>query len=203
MSHSPKVQATIDAYLVSLRRSLGELPAEDVNDILREIRGHILERAEAAGELNEEQLVAILRALGRPEDLGPLYQTESLARRARFSLSPSLILQTTMRWAMRSLAGFGVFLAGLTGYGIAAGLLLSAVLKPFFPSNVGLWTSAYPASLHIGFETGTPPAARELLGWWIVPFGLVAGAGLFLLTTLFLRRMLRLMRRPRHLPRSR
>src|SRR6202011_5721851 len=50
MSSSERLQRKIDAYLAELRRSLGELPAEDVQEILREIRGHILERAEASGE---------------------------------------------------------------------------------------------------------------------------------------------------------
>lgn len=200
MTTSPALQTKIDAYLSTLRRSLGELPAEDVHDILREIRGHILERAEAAGELTEDRLVAILRSLGRPEELGPLYQTEALVERARVSLSPTLILKTTTRWAMRSLAGFGVFLVGLTGYGIAAGFVVSAILKPFFPANVGLWLGNM--SLHIGYESGAHAGSRELLGWWLVPFGLVFGCALFFLTTLFLRRMLRLIRRPRQLPPS-
>jgi uncharacterized membrane protein len=93
MSHSEKQQAKIDAYLAQLRRSLGELPPEEVSEILREIRGHILERAEASGELNDERLVAILKALGRPEEIAPLYQAESLMARARTSLSPSLLLR--------------------------------------------------------------------------------------------------------------
>ncbi len=114
-------QTRIDAYLMKLRRSLGELPSEDVNDILREIRSHILDRAEASGELTNEKLVQILKDLGRPEDIGPLYQAEALVTRARSSFSPTLILRTTMRWAMMSIVGFLAFLSGLMGYGLALG----------------------------------------------------------------------------------
>ena len=57
--------------------------------ILQEIRGHILERAEATGELTEDRLVGILKALGRPEDIAPLYQAEALMARARSSFSPT------------------------------------------------------------------------------------------------------------------
>ena len=39
MSQTQKLQEKIDAYLMQLRRSLGELPPEEVNEILREIRG--------------------------------------------------------------------------------------------------------------------------------------------------------------------
>ena len=41
------LQTRVDTYLMRLRRSLGELPPEEVNDILREIRSHILDRAES------------------------------------------------------------------------------------------------------------------------------------------------------------
>ena len=148
-----------------LRRSLGELPAEDVNDILREIRGHILERAETAGEMTDESLQRILRELGQPEDIGPLYQTEAMVARARSSFSPSLIFSTTLRWAMRSFVGFVVFLAGLLGYGTALGFLICAILKPFMPEQVGMWVGSD------GFTIGTITAhgaRHELLGWWLI-----------------------------------
>ena len=53
MSYTSEQQTRIDAYLMKLRRSLGDLRPEDVNEILREIRGHILERAEAIGEVTK------------------------------------------------------------------------------------------------------------------------------------------------------
>src|SRR5260221_1885284 len=123
-SYDQPIQTRIDAYLMRLRRSLGELPPEDVNDILREIRGHILERAEAAGATTDEALMRILRELGQPEDIGPLYQADVMVARARSSLSPSLMLRTTMRWGMRSFLGFVVFLSALLGYGTALGFLV-------------------------------------------------------------------------------
>lgn len=39
-------------------------------------------------------------------------------------------------------------------------------------------------SLRMGFY-GPPAGARELLGWWVVPLGLVVGCGLLVLTTRF------------------
>jgi hypothetical protein len=53
-------QTRIDTCLMRLRRSLGELPPEEVNEILREIRSHLLDRAEASGELTDEKLARIL-----------------------------------------------------------------------------------------------------------------------------------------------
>jgi uncharacterized membrane protein len=188
MSYTSEQQTRIDAYLMKLRRSLGDLRPEDVNEILREIRGHILERAEASGEVTNDRLVEILKDLGRPEDIGPLYQAEAMVARARSSFSPALILRTTMRWAMMSVRGFVVFLAGLVGYGMSFGFLLCAILKPFMPDQVGAWVS--PAGFSIG--TVTPvPNAHEVLGWWLIPFCLVAGALALVLTTRILRWTLR------------
>jgi uncharacterized membrane protein len=190
MNHPERLQTKIDAYLMQLRRSLGELPPEEVGEILQEIRGHILERAEASGELTEERLVAILKALGRPEEIAPLYQAESLVARARTSLSPSLVLRGALRWAMLSVWGFALFILGLLGYGLAFGFLFSGLGKIVAPHEIGAWLSPH------GFTIGThsDPGAREVLGWWLVPVGLGLGSVLLVGTTRFLRWALRFAR---------
>ena len=190
MSHPERLQAKIDAYLAQLRRSLGELPPEEVSEILREIRGHILERAEGSGELNDERLVAILKALGRPEEIAPLYQAESLMARARTSLSPSLLLRGALRWAMLSLRGFGLFFLGLLGYGLALGFIVGAAGKIVAPQQVGAWLG--PHGFNIG--TNSDLDARDVLGWWLVPFGFAFGTLLLVGTTRLLRWSLRFAR---------
>jgi hypothetical protein len=196
MSHPERLQTRIDAYLMQLRRSLGELPPEEVADILREIRGHILERADAAGDMSEERLVAILQALGRPEDLAPLYQAEALVARARTSYSPTLLLRGALRWAMLSVRGFAIFLAGLVGYGIALGFLAGGFGKMIAPHDVGAWVS--PGSFSIG--TNNNPSAHEVLGWWLVPVGLAVGASALVGTTWVLRWSLGFARLRRPMP---
>jgi len=54
--------------------------------------------------------------------------------------------------------------------------------------------------VRLGF--GNIPAGREVLGWWIVPFGLVVGCGLVMLTTRFAVWCARRNRRPSVLSRS-
>ena len=195
------IQTRIDSYLMNLRRCLRELPAEDVNDILREIRSHILDRAEAEGELTDERIVEILKALGKPEDIGPLYESEAQIQRARASFSPSLILRTTMRWAMRSIIGFAVFLAGITGYSMAAGFLLCAILKPFMPEQVGMWI--HPNGLFTFGMVDAVPGNHEVLGWWLIPVGIVLSALCLILTTRVLRTLLRFARSAKDLPGAR
>lgn len=186
-THSVRLQTRIDAYLMQLRRSLGELPPEEVADILQEIRGHILERAEAAGELTDERLVAILTALGKPEDIAPLYQADALMARARTSFSPTLLLKGALRWAMLSVQGFVIFVIALIGYGIALGLIGGAFGKVIAPREVGAWVS--PGNFNIG--TNSNPSARDVLGWWLVPVGLAVGSVFLVATTWALRWSLR------------
>src|SRR5262249_34281170 len=165
MNHPPRLQQKIDSYLMQLRRSLGELPPEEVNEILQEIRGHILERAESSGELTDERLVAILQALGKPEEIAPLYQADSAVAKAPTSLSPTVVLKGALRWAMMSVWGFGLFVAALVGYTAAFAFVVSAFGKIFSPGQFGAWVT--PGGFSIG--TNSNPAAREILGWWLVP----------------------------------
>ncbi len=187
MTHPVRLERKIDAYLVELRRCLGELPPGEVTDILQEIRGHILERAEASGELTEDRLVAILKALGQPEQIAPLYQADSLMARARTSLSPATVLRGTLRWAMLSVRGFLIFLVGTMGYSLALGLLIGGVGKVIAPHDVGAWL--YSGGFSIG--TNSNPAARDVLGYWLIPVGLTLGTALTVGTTRLLRWTLR------------
>jgi uncharacterized membrane protein len=191
MSHTPKIQQKIDAYLMQLRRSLNELPPEEVSEILKEIRGHILERAETSGELTEEKLVAILKALGSPEQIAPLYQADALVARARSSLSPRVVMRGIHRWSTLSVWGFVLFVLGLVGYATGASLIMSGLLKIFLPGKIGAWVGP-----HALFDIGAnnDPAARDVLGWWLVPLGLLGGPAVIMATTRILRWTLRFAR---------
>jgi uncharacterized membrane protein len=186
-----RLQQKIDAYLTQLRRSLGELPPEEVTEILQEIRGHILERAEASGELTEARLVAILKALGSPDEIAPLYQADAFMARARASLSPRVVMRGIHRWSTVSAWGFALFVLGVIGYATGGALILAGLTKIFDPVHIGAWVGPH-AIFNIG--TNNDPAARDVLGWWLVPVGIVGGSGLFIATTRALRWTLRFAR---------
>jgi len=188
MTQAEKLQRRIDTYLAELRRCLGELPPEEVHDILQEIRGHILERTEASGELTEERLVGILKALGRPEEIAPLYQVDSVLAKARVSVSPRLVLLAIRRWSVVSGWGLVLFVLGIVGYSAGFSLMLSALLKFIWPDKVGAWSGG---GAHFVIGTTSIPGARDVLGWWLVPIGLVVGALIVLGTTRLLRWTLR------------
>jgi hypothetical protein len=181
-------QRDMDAYLAALRKRLRPLAASDAQEILDEIRSHILDKTAAQGAMNPESLAATLAALGSPEALAGDYVTNALLHRAQSSRSPFPLLRALFRWAGLSFAGFITLILSLIGYFIGGAFFLCALLKPFHPQSAGLWRIPDPhdpssISLRLGFSL-PPPGAHELLGWWIIPLGLFAGALLVLFTIL-------------------
>jgi Protein of unknown function (DUF1700) len=182
-----EAQDKIEAYLGRLRGLLRGMNGEDVRDIVEELRSHIAEKTAAAGEVTLAAADAVLAALGSPEELASQYLTDDLLARAEVSRSPVRILGSLFRWASLSVAGFFVLLASIIGYFLGGAFVWCAVLKIIHPQTAGLWLIPDGAgeteiSLRLGFGS-MPLGGRELLGWWILPLGLVVGCGLVVLTT--------------------
>lgn len=184
--------ARVDVYLERLRQALAGLSREAASDILEELRGHILERAAPNGENGDGGLTPpavenVLAALGSPEELAAGYLADDLLERASRGWSPLLLLRGLLRWATLSAAGVFVFIGCVVGYFLGGSFMLCAILKPLHPQTAGLWrladeANSYSFSLRLGFGT-VPAGGRELLGWWIVPLGLLIGGGSCFLTT--------------------
>lgn len=191
----------IESYLGKLRARLRGLGNEKVNDIIEELRSHILDKATVNGELAVREVDAAIKALGNPEDLASEYMTDAALARAEVSRSPFRILASLFRWASLSVAGFFVLIGSLVGYFLGAALILCAGLKPIHPQSAGLWSfhdssGDLELSLRLGFGSA-PALGHDLLGWWIVPVGLVTGLGLVMLTTRFAIWCVRLYRKSR------
>ena len=173
----------MEEYLRELRGALCGLPDREAHDIVEGIRSHIRDSSETGGAIALESVSATLERLGPPLELASMYRMENLAERAQRTRSPWLALRTIFQWAGLSLRGAWVLLVSLVGYSLSASFLICALAKPFNPQRVGLWRLDDPQdswSLHLGFRT--VPQGTEVLGWWVVPLGLLVGAGLFLLT---------------------
>jgi len=181
-------QQKIEAYLHRLRGNLRGLGAEEIREIVEELRSHILDKASAEGDVTAASVDGALASLGSPEDLARDYVTDAVLARAEVSRWPLEILKSLFRWASLSVAGFFALLGTILGYSAGMVFFLVAALKPFHPENAGLWiwrnSGDIIYSVRLGF--GAPPAgARELLGWWIVPIGLVVSCVVVVLTTHF------------------
>jgi hypothetical protein len=200
-----EAEEKIDTYLLEVGSRLRGLGEEQTREIVAELRSHIVERASGNETLKPGGVDAALAALGSPEELARQYVTDTLLARAEVSLSPFRLVDTLFGWASVSIAGFFVTITSIVGYVIGVVFILVALLKPLHPADAGLWalhdsTGDLELSVRMGF--GTPPSnGHELLGWWIIPLGLVTGCGLVVLTTRFALWCVRVYRQSRLLPR--
>jgi hypothetical protein len=204
VSSTDEQQQKIAAYLGKLRGGLRGMNEHEVHEIIRELRAHIADKTVVSGGAKTSTVDTTLDALGSPEALANQYLTVALLSRAEIDRSPVRIMQGLFRWASLSIAGLLVMAASIVGYVLGGALMLSALLKLIHPRAAGLW--AYPSStgdlelsLRMGF--GDPPiGARDILGWWILPVGLLTGCGLVALTTRFALWCARRYRQSRVLP---
>ena len=179
MNENDRATRRVGHYLAELRVGLRGLPQHDVSEIVRELRGHILESAGNAP--TEQGIEAVLERLGTPAQLAALYSTEHVLARAAQRGSPWLLMAATLRWATVSVAGTFATLGLAVGAVVSTSFFIAAVRKPFAPDRAGLWRLTDGSfSLRLGFGALEP--GRELLGWWIVPLGLLLGAGIVWLT---------------------
>ncbi len=184
------LQERIDAYLQRLRQALAALPPGEIAEIIREIHGHIIERAEATESLDEKKLNDILCALGNPEDIGSLYHSRAMVARARSSRSPPLILRTTVIWAGKSMGGLAAALFALFGWVSGLCCLVGAILKLIRPERVGLWIGPHTWNLSMGYLSPAERVrehAHEVLGWWLIPVMLIVGPLVLIVTTVIVR----------------
>jgi hypothetical protein len=173
--------AHLETYLTQVRRNLKGLSEAEIREVLLELRAHVLDRVE--GHLTPNTVEAALAALGGPREVARANVTERVAAVMEKDRTFFGVLTAVVRLAGLSLAGFMLFLVSLTGYGLAVSFLLVAVMKPFRPDHVGLWRTA-PDTYSMG-SVSHPSQAQELLGWWIIPVGLVLGLALGYLTWSF------------------
>jgi hypothetical protein len=185
--------AHLETYLVQVRRNLRGLSQSEIQEVLLELRSHVLDRVE--GQLTPQTVEAALAALGSPREVARANVTERVAAVMERDRGFFGVLGAVVRLAGLSLAGFMLFIVSLVGYGLALSLLVVAVVKPFMPSRVGFWHQAGDAySLGILGDV-SKAQGHELWGWWIIPIGLIAGLGLGWLTLRFGRICVRWMAR--------
>ncbi|HEY3815009.1 MAG TPA: hypothetical protein VGL66_17460 [Caulobacteraceae bacterium] len=165
---------TLDIYLRKVRHGLRGLPDDEAKEIVDELRSHALDRA--GGALTAASVDATIAGLGPARELSGLYLAERMAERVEVSRSPLLILKTVWRLAGLSVGAFFALILSFVGYAFGVSLLLTALLKPFLPKNDGLWYERRPTGVSMSFSITDHPTGHELMGWWIIPFGLICGA---------------------------
>jgi len=207
--------AAVEEYLGRLGKAFDHVPPAERDDIVAEVRSHIMERIEEQPRAGDDVVDDVLRAVGDPAELARQHRTEAMLRQAERSRSPWLLLRSTLRWATTGGAGLVAVFVAVLGYGCGVVCWLSALLKPLFPARIGLWlqpgqmlTLGYwdgrwsasevygisvrpPSGFVLGTLGPTEGPIRELLGFWLLPVGLLSGALLVVVTTLVVRGFIR------------
>lgn len=159
-------------WLRRLRFGLAALPAEEREEIVAEVAGHLAERG-AQGVADP------LEGFDDPETYAAVFVAEralagALAGGGSLALARSLLngrLVGGLTWlAVVPLVVMQLF---------ALGLLVAAALKPFMPGHVGLFVGSAGHFQALGAYRGPlPRGVREILGWWTVPLFVGVGTAL-------------------------
>lgn len=173
---------TIDTFLRRMRQGLAALPAAEQEEIVAELRSHLLER-QRRGEADP------LAGFEPPEELAANFVAEhalrgALAQGTSWALGKALLV--TARTSLLRLFALALLtllqLCGLL-------VLFTAALKPFRPDQMGLWVGR--GHFYVGVDHQVA-GVHEVLGWWGLPVFLVVGVLLVWLPT---RTMFALVRR--------
>jgi uncharacterized membrane protein len=177
-------ESRINGYLFVLERSLNTFLARDVaRDAVREIESHLRERIVAAdGSPNERTaLERILAELGSPLRVAQAYSAERTMDEAVATGRLVPIARAVGHLASTTITGFFAALSLLVGYLTAFGFLTIAVLKPIFPTNVGVqYVRGFPVG--IGAHFPLEPGVELHGGYAVIPVALAFGLAIFVVT---------------------
>ena len=101
--------AHLDCYLDQVCRYLKGLPKSEADEIVAELRAHVLDKV--AGAVTPGQVEAAIAALGSPREVARLNLTERVAAEVEEDRSPLTVLRGVARLA--SLSAYGAFAQGL------------------------------------------------------------------------------------------
>jgi len=170
-----------EEFLKKVRKGLGTLGQAERDEIISELRSHLLDR-QAQGK---EDLLAGFEA---PDVLASDFVAEyalrgALAQGTSWALGRALLIA-----ARDSLLALFLLLPLVLVQITALCLLVVAALKPFMPQEVGLWVG--PDNFYVGVNNDNP-AVHEVLGWWGIPILAAGSVLLFWISTRAMRALVR------------
>ncbi len=182
---SDEANKILENYLAELKLKLKNLPVSERQETLNEIHSDILSELQeqiAENPSNEIKfLLSILDKLGKPFEVAD----EILSRKlTSFQKQyPRRLLTFTSKALLGALVVSFTSLFSLILYFFGILNLAMALLKPFIPERIGLFIvnqsfHSYGILLKSSLAgTGTTriQATSELLGYWIIPIGIILG----------------------------
>ncbi|MGH9622856.1 MAG: DUF1700 domain-containing protein [Bryobacteraceae bacterium] len=195
-----RAEHAIANYLTTLRKNLKSLPASDCDEIASEIGAHLRDSVQPSGA----NIESVISHLGSAKELAAQYREDYFAQRITQAVSPWIIFRAVLRLAKISVLGYACFVIAFIGYATGGVMILSAVLKPFLPSQVGLWIGpgVFDFGIHeagryaggVGLRSSIGAPVHEVLGWWYIPVALTIGALSIWITTKVVQVLIKWMR---------
>lgn len=174
-------------YMLRLATVLNPLDNELREETTLEIQAHLLESFQhEEGESEADRLLNVLKKMGEPEVyLKPMIADKLIVKGSR-SMKPAIIFKGLYYSFSR---GFKkvvqACLFGL-GYLIVFWLGFMALLKPFFPKNVGLLLFE-EGDASFGLILDSTGLKTDVFGYWIIPGGFVLAVLLYICLSKWLR----------------
>jgi len=176
----------IEEYFSKFDSQLSDVPRQQREDFVRELRAHVMERVAQSTAPDDKACRSILQALGAPEEIARQYRLEFIMRKPSWRMSPITVLRAVLRWALSGVQGFVVFCVALIGYALSLGLAVATIFKPFFPRNIGVFVSSHNL---IVARFPDPPAGRDVLGLFFIPVAPVTAYILAVFTTWLIKKI--------------
>ncbi|MGO9512400.1 MAG: HAAS signaling domain-containing protein [Steroidobacteraceae bacterium] len=183
----------LEQYLQAVAGHLTSWSHEDRLEVIRELRSHVLDTVN--GDFSQDTLTSALAKLGIPRMVAQINLRMRVASAEVNNRTPWNAAKTVARLAFLGSEGLWVFVLSSIGYAFAGCWLLTALAKPFAPDRVGLWLipdAQGDLSLSLG-RHGAGALGHDILGWWIIPLGLViagaCGVAMYRYDLRFVRRM--------------
>jgi uncharacterized membrane protein len=178
--------ARLESYLARIEATLADVPRMDRREIVLETESHVAEQLRRAPA---RSIDAVLAELGPPEVYARRFLPETDASQRR----PSA-LRGLARLTAGGIVTLPLLLLVLSAYTVAVLTLAAAVAKVLAPEHLGLWISdGAPGARRIvlGIADEPLPAAREVLGYWLIVPLLLISTTIHVAVSALLKRVLR------------
>ena len=171
-----QAQMLWSGYMDQVGGLCGSLDRRQKADILAELKAHLLESYIQLDNGDEEtRISAAIEKLGQPEEFVPLWVEERLLDGAQPGSTTRNLYSLLRRNALTGVQQFAFSILVGLGYLLSFYFFIMAVMKVFFPVNVGLHLS--PTGIpFLGYVDADE--FREVLGYWLIPVGLVTAVTL-------------------------
>lgn len=176
-----------DQYMKRVDRALRSLPKKIREETALEIQSHLWDSMQdSTAQVEADRILDAIDRLGEPDDFIKPMVAGRLLEDASHSLNPKSVVMGLMYNAVAGVKKAGLSIVLGLGYLILCIFSLMSILKVILPHQVGLFFDPEGGAPFFGV-LGDPGNHVEVLGFWIIPLGIVISFLLYFGLTRLLR----------------